>query len=103
LGATPQATQRGGECLGARQRVAALRAGSVAGGARPRSSCAWRADRVPRGIRARVGRISTTEPGAYVLAAVSMALVVACFAEAGSRSDETGGPSSQRAGGAGRP
>ncbi|HET7504879.1 MAG TPA: APC family permease [Kofleriaceae bacterium] len=29
---------------------------------------------------------------AYVLAAVLMALVVACFAEAGSRSDETGGP-----------
>lgn len=31
-------------------------------------------------------------PVAYVLAAVLMALVVACFAEAGSRSDETGGP-----------
>lgn len=31
-------------------------------------------------------------PAAYVLAAVLMALVVACFAEAGSRSDETGGP-----------
>jgi APA family basic amino acid/polyamine antiporter len=31
-------------------------------------------------------------PIAYLVAAVLMALVVACFAEAGSRSDETGGP-----------
>lgn len=31
-------------------------------------------------------------PIAYVVAAVLMALVVACFAEAGSRSEETGGP-----------
>jgi amino acid transporter len=31
-------------------------------------------------------------PLAYVVAAVLMALIVACFAEAGSRSDETGGP-----------
>ncbi|HEX3766001.1 MAG TPA: APC family permease [Kofleriaceae bacterium] len=31
-------------------------------------------------------------PLAYVVAAVLMALVVACFAEAGSRSEETGGP-----------
>lgn len=31
-------------------------------------------------------------PIAYVLAALVMALVVACFAEAGSRCDETGGP-----------
>jgi basic amino acid/polyamine antiporter, APA family len=31
-------------------------------------------------------------PVAYLVAAVLMALVVACFAEAGSRSDETGGP-----------
>jgi basic amino acid/polyamine antiporter, APA family len=31
-------------------------------------------------------------PAAYLVAAVLIALVVACFAEAGSRSDETGGP-----------
>jgi APA family basic amino acid/polyamine antiporter len=31
-------------------------------------------------------------PVAYVVAALLIALVVACFAEAGSRSDETGGP-----------
>ena len=31
-------------------------------------------------------------PVAYVLAALLIALVVACFAEAGSRSEETGGP-----------
>jgi basic amino acid/polyamine antiporter, APA family len=31
-------------------------------------------------------------PAAYVVAAVLMALVVACFAEAGSRFEETGGP-----------
>ena len=31
-------------------------------------------------------------PVAYIVAAVLIALVVACFAEAGSRSDETGGP-----------
>jgi basic amino acid/polyamine antiporter, APA family len=31
-------------------------------------------------------------PVAYLVAALLMALVVACFAEAGSRSDETGGP-----------
>jgi basic amino acid/polyamine antiporter, APA family len=31
-------------------------------------------------------------PAAYVLAALLIALVVACFAEAGSRSEETGGP-----------
>ena len=31
-------------------------------------------------------------PVAYLVAAALMALVVACFAEAGSRSDETGGP-----------
>ena len=31
-------------------------------------------------------------PAAYVVTALLMALVVACFAEAGSRSDETGGP-----------
>ena len=31
-------------------------------------------------------------PVAYLLAALLIALVVACFAEAGSRSDETGGP-----------
>jgi APA family basic amino acid/polyamine antiporter len=31
-------------------------------------------------------------PAAYILAALLIALVVACFAEAGSRSEETGGP-----------
>lgn len=33
-----------------------------------------------------------SSPIAYLVAAVLMALVVACFAEAGSRSEETGGP-----------
>jgi APA family basic amino acid/polyamine antiporter len=38
------------------------------------------------------GLAGAASPVAYLLAAVLMALVVACFAEAGSRSDETGGP-----------
>jgi amino acid transporter len=38
------------------------------------------------------GLAGPASPTAYALAAVLMALVVACFAEAGSRSDETGGP-----------
>jgi basic amino acid/polyamine antiporter, APA family len=36
--------------------------------------------------------LGPASPIAYVVAAVLMALVVACFAEAGSRSEETGGP-----------
>jgi basic amino acid/polyamine antiporter, APA family len=36
--------------------------------------------------------VGAASPVAYVVAALLMALVVACFAEAGSRSDETGGP-----------
>lgn len=38
------------------------------------------------------GLTGAASPAAYVVAAVLMALVVACFAEAGSRFDETGGP-----------
>lgn len=38
------------------------------------------------------GLAGAASPIAYLVAAVLMALVVACFAEAGSRSDETGGP-----------
>jgi amino acid transporter len=38
------------------------------------------------------GLAGAASPAAYLLAAVLMALVVACFAEAGSRSEETGGP-----------
>jgi len=45
------------------------------------------------GLPARVYALTgAASPIAYVLAALVMALVVACFAEAGSRSDETGGP-----------
>jgi basic amino acid/polyamine antiporter, APA family len=44
---------------------------------------------LPANVYKLVGEAS---PAAYVLAAVLMALVVACFAEAGSRSEETGGP-----------
>ena len=45
--------------------------------------------RLPATIYALAGPAS---PIAYLVVAVLMALVVACFAEAGSRSDETGGP-----------
>jgi len=38
------------------------------------------------------GLVGAASPAAYLLAAVLMALVVACFAEAGSRFQETGGP-----------
>jgi hypothetical protein len=38
------------------------------------------------------GLAGAASPAAYLLAAALMALVVACFAEAGSRFDETGGP-----------
>jgi APA family basic amino acid/polyamine antiporter len=38
------------------------------------------------------GLAGAASPAAYVVAAVLMALVVACFAEAGSRFEETGGP-----------
>jgi APA family basic amino acid/polyamine antiporter len=44
---------------------------------------------LPAGVYAVMGAAS---PVAYVVAAALVALVVACFAEAGSRSDETGGP-----------
>ena len=44
---------------------------------------------LPATVYALVGAAS---PLAHVLAALVMALVVACFAEAGSRCDETGGP-----------
>jgi APA family basic amino acid/polyamine antiporter len=44
---------------------------------------------LPARVYALVGAAS---PLAYIVAALVMALVVACFAEAGSRSDETGGP-----------
>jgi APA family basic amino acid/polyamine antiporter len=44
---------------------------------------------LPSAVAAIAGRAS---PAAYLLAAVLMALVVACFAEAGSLFDETGGP-----------
>jgi amino acid transporter len=45
--------------------------------------------KLPADVYGLIGPASLT---AYVLAAVLVALVVACFAEAGSRSDETGGP-----------
>ncbi len=38
------------------------------------------------------GLVGAASPLAYLVAAVLMTLVVACFAEAGSRFDETGGP-----------
>jgi basic amino acid/polyamine antiporter, APA family len=38
------------------------------------------------------GHTGVASPAAYLLAAVLMALVVACFAEAGSQFEETGGP-----------
>lgn len=44
---------------------------------------------LPANVYKLVGEAS---PAAYILAAVLIALVVACFAEAGSRFDETGGP-----------
>jgi amino acid transporter len=44
---------------------------------------------LPAKVYATAGAAS---PVAYLVVAVLMALVVACFAEAGSRSDETGGP-----------
>ena len=44
---------------------------------------------LPATVAALAGKAS---PAAYVLAALLMALVVACFAEAGSLFDETGGP-----------
>ncbi len=44
---------------------------------------------LPATVAAIAGRAS---PAAYLVAAVLMALVVACFAEAGSLFDETGGP-----------
>jgi amino acid transporter len=45
--------------------------------------------KLPADVYRLIGPASLT---AYLLAAVLVALVVACFAEAGSRSDETGGP-----------